>query len=98
MLDDVVGDPVETIFSANNCLETSPARLSLAGGLFLDLFCDLVRQLIDRFVVGFGESDLRQARLVEDPNGRAVLYGASEVVDVDVVAEDRTRRLVGRFD
>ena len=46
----------------------------------------------------FIQLQLRQAALVVDRHGGVILHGPLDVVDADVVAEDRARVLVGQLD
>ena len=57
---------------------------------------DLVELGVDHRLLLLGQLDLGEAPLVVDGHRGAVLDGALDVVDVDVVAEDGARVLVGR--
>ena len=91
MLHQVLGDEGEPLVGADERLDARPFALQpvlLGLGVVLGQFGDLG---VDLRLLVLVEFDPRQSALVVDRHGRAVLDGAADVVDVDVVAEDGGR-------
>ena len=87
MLHQVLGDQGEALLGADERLDARPFALEallLALGLVFGQVGDLG---VDLRLLVLVEFDPRQAALVVDRHGRAVLDRAADVVDVDVVAE-----------
>ena len=98
MLHQILGDEADALLGADDGFQRGPLGLELllvvdflAFGGFLEIRVDL--RLFRRLQLQLGE-----AAFVVDGHGRLVLDGALDVVDADVIAEDRPRVGVGLLD
>ena len=89
MADQIGCDLFHTALAADHRLFARPfGKAFLAVGQFV-IFGDLFDLLVENALVLFRELDLGQTALVVDADGRAILDGLLNVVDVYVIAEDR---------
>ena len=89
MLDDVPGDEFQARFGAYNGFELRPFGLELLPALDLLAFGGLFEFRVDGRFLALVQRKLGKSTLVETWNCRLVLYRALNVVDADVVAENR---------
>ena len=91
MLDQILGDQRDAFVRADQRLDAGPFALQ-ALLLALRLVLSQVRDLaVDLRLLVLVEFDPRQPAFVIDRHGGAILDGAADVVNVDVVAEDGGR-------
>ena len=89
--DDVLGDLLDALLGADHGLQLRPPGLEPLLALNLLAFGGLFKVLIDmRGQLALVQRQFCQTALVVDGHGGAVLHGALDVVDADVVAEDGT--------
>ena len=98
VLNEVPRDQREALLCADQRLDGSPLRLQLLLPLFLFAFRNLLELGVELWALALVERDAGQPALVVDGDGSAVLNGALDVVDGDVIAEDRPRILVAGLD
>ena len=79
-------------------LEGGPLRLDLLLERVLLALGDLLELGVDPRLLSIGQVEPGEAALVVDRDRRAVIDRAGDVVDVDVVAEDRRRVAVRQLD
>ena len=91
VLDDVLGDEADALLGADDGLELRPARLELLLTLDFLALGGLLELLVDERVRALVEGELGEAVLLVDGDRGAVEHGLLDVVDADVVAEDRAR-------
>ena len=94
MVDEVLGDQIETGISTHDRFDPSPARLRSLGLGELMTLGDLLDVLVDLGLRLGRQRHLGQSRLVENAHGGAILDRTGEVIDVDVLAEHSPGRLV----
>ena len=87
MLDDVLGNQLHPLLGADDGLQLCPPSLELLPALDLLALGGLLEIRIDLRPLGFVQGELGKPTLVVDGHGRAVLDGALDVVDADVVSE-----------
>ena len=98
MFDDVLGDEAQAFLGADDGLELGPLALEPLLALELLALGSLLEVRVDPGSLGFVERELGQPAFVVDRHCGAILHRALDVVDRDVVAEDRTGVGVGLFD
>ena len=91
MVDQVGGDELEALLRADDGGQLRPLRLQAFLAFDLLAFGDLLEVGVDLGAFGLREFQLRQPAFVVDRHRGAVFDRASDVVDADVVAEDRPR-------
>ena len=89
---------LEAPLRADQGFELRPLRLELLLALDLLSLGDLFEARIDPGALGLPELELEEPRLVVDGYGGSVLHRPLDVVDADVVAEDRPRVRVRLLD
>ncbi|EXI72988.1 MAG: hypothetical protein AW07_02920 [Candidatus Accumulibacter sp. SK-11] len=98
MFDDVSGQQLQPPLGADHGLELRPLGLEPFLALDLLAFGRLLEARVDLRPLGLVERQPGQTALVVDRHRGAVLHGALDVVDADVVAEHRARVGVGQLD
>ena len=98
MLDDVLGDEADALLGADDGLELRPARLEPLLALDLLALGGLLELLVDERALALVEAEPGEAALVVDGHRGAVEHRLLDVVDADVVAEDRARVRVPQLD
>ena len=98
MLDDVPGDELQALLGADDGLELRPLGLELLLAIDLLAFGGFLEVRVDLRPLGLVERELREAALVVDRHRGAVFHRPLDVVDADVVAEDRARVRVRQLD
>ena len=95
---DVLGHKLQALVGADDGLELRP--LGLEPLLAVDLLAlgGLLEVGVDVWAFPFVERQPGEAALVVDRHGGAVLHGALDVVDADVVAKDGAGAGVRQFD
>ena len=96
--DDVLGNEPEPRSGADDRFELRPLRLQLLLAVHFLAFRRFLEVGVDLRPLGLVQRELCQPALVEDRHGRAILDGALDVVDADVVAEHRAGVGVLQFD
>ena len=91
MFDDVPGDDLQALLGADDGLELCPLGLELLLALDLLAFGGVLEVRVDLRPLGFVERELGEAAFVVDGHRGAVLHGALDVVDADVVTEHGAR-------
>ena len=84
-------DQLQPLLRADHRLELRPLGLELLLALDLLALGRLLELRVDLRPLGLVERELGQPALVVDRHRGAVLHGALDVVDADVVAEHRAR-------
>ena len=98
VLDDVARDQPKALLGADHGLELRPLGLELLLALDLLAFGRLLELGVDLRPLCLVERELGQPALVVDRHRGAVLHGALNVVDADVVAEHGARIGVRELD
>ena len=91
VFDDVPGHQRQPLLCADHRFELGPLGLELLLALDLLAFGRLLEAGVDLRALGIKERELGQPALVVDRHRSAVLHGALDVVNADVVAEHRAR-------
>jgi len=98
VLDQVAGDEGEALLGAHDGLDLRPLALELLLALDLLALGHLLELGVDLRALGLLQLELGEPALVVDRDRGLVLDSALDVVDADVVAEDRARVGVGLLD
>ena len=98
VLHQIGGDELDALRIADQRLQRGPLRLELLLARQLFAFGDLFELLVDLRQLACVQPELGDAALVVDRHRGLVGDGALDVVDADVVAEDRARVGVGLLD
>jgi hypothetical protein len=98
VLDDVLGHDSQTPLRADDGFELGPLGLELLLALDLLALGGLLELRVDLRAFRLVERELGEPALVVDRHRGAVRDGALDVVDADVVAEDRARVRIAELD
>jgi hypothetical protein len=89
VLDDVSRDEVQALLGTDDSFELGPLALEALYALGVLAFSNFLEVGVEGSAPDLVQVQLSEAALVEDRYRRPVLDGALNVVDADVVAEDR---------
>ena len=98
VLHQVARDQLDAVLRTDHRLKLRPPALELLLALDLLALGRFLEFRVDLRPFGFLQLQLRQAALVVDRHRRAVVHGALDVIDADVVAEHRACVRIGLFD